>query len=135
MKRLIIFACCYLLAGCTTVGPVQKRAAQIRIPEVDFRNAPLADVIIFLVDQVNRPAPPRGSIGLIQAPDPNAKQRTRTQFPEFYDLCEDKTIQINVPYCSLLDLLAFVTSCAELDVEFRNDQLVVITKDGKVVMK
>ena len=114
---------------------MQKLAEQIRIPEADFRNVELADVIVFVVEEVNRPTPLRTSIGLIQEPDPNAEHTRRDQFPELYRLCQGKTISLNVQSCSLLDLIAFVTSCAELDAEFRNDRLVIVTKDGKVVMK
>ena len=135
MKRSITLLFCCFLAGCASVGPVQRRAELSRLPEADFRNADVADLIVFLVEHVNRPAPLRVSLGTIQEPDPREAQRRREQFPELYRLCEGKTISLHVKNASLLDILEFAASCADLDVEFRSDQLVVVTMDGKVVMK
>lgn len=129
------FACCCLLTGCATVGPVQKRAEQIRLPEVEFLDGQVAEVIVFLVEQVNRPSPPPMSIGMVREQDPKEDERKRMQFPELYRLCEGKTITLNARYCPILGLLAFAASYAELHAEFRNDQLVIVTKDGNVVMK
>ncbi len=135
MNRLITSIFCILFTGCATVGPMQRRAEQIRIPVVDFRDAEVADLIVFLVEHVNRPSPPRVSISLIQERDPAEEERKKQQFADLYRLCEGMKISLNARYCSLLDLLTFVASCAELDAEFRNDELVIATKDGKVIMK
>ena len=135
MKRTITFLCLCTLTGCTTVGPVQKRAEQIRIPEVGFRDAAIADVIVFLVEEVNRPRPPPVSVGLIQQRDPGEETQRRQKFASLYRLCENKTINLNGRDWSLMQLVQFAANRADLRAEFRNDELVIVTKTGDVVMR
>ncbi|MDA3800163.1 MAG: hypothetical protein PF692_13925 [Kiritimatiellae bacterium] len=132
MKRVItiLFAC--LLAGCATVGPVQRRATQMRVAEVDFKNAPIVDVIVFGVEEINRPDYKPVSLALCSDQPSEDK---KSQYPELYSICGDKTITFNSHNISILDLIDSIASRAKLKIAFRNDQLVILTKDGKVVMK
>lgn len=135
MKKLFTFICFIFLVGCATIDPTQKCAKIIRIPEADFRDANIADLIIFLVESVNHPAPIRVSIGIIQKPNPTERKQKKKQFQELYNICKNKTISLNAKNCPVLHLLDFVASCVGLKTKFIDDQLVIVTKNDKVIAK
>jgi hypothetical protein len=143
MIRLIAIALVGLsIAGCRSVEPEAKRKMEaIQIPEIDFRRAEVADVIAFLVDSRREYDPVRDKhrIRLSLILDPTEQKREDAIYHRKYsrlkEYCDGKTITLNLRYCTLLNLLDFVTRYAGVEYEFKGEQIVIMAPDGEVLVK
>jgi len=102
---------------------------------IDIRDGELADAIVGLVDELNRPAPFPPHLAFVQEPDPRQAERKKKELSELYRLCAGKKVTLVVDGGSYLRLVKFLASCADLEVELHHTQVVVTTKSGEVVMK
>jgi hypothetical protein len=57
------------------------------------------------------------------------------KYSRLKEYCAGKTITLNLRYCSLLNLLDFVTRHAGVEYEFRGDRIVIMAPDGEVLVK
>jgi len=142
MIRVIAIAIfCLSVQGCRTAQPELKQKMQaIRIPEIDFRQAEVADVIAFLADASRDFEPKAGiPIRLSLVSDLSEHQHVDAERDRRYSrlkqLCVDKKITLIVRDCSLLNLLDFVTRYAGVLYEFRDNRLLIKTEGGDILVE
>lgn len=114
-----------LLAGCRTPQHAMRTKLEaIVIPEIDFRQTNVANVIAFCVDPFLKYEPtrlyPRVRFSSIPSTEEHKHEREvhEKRFRKLNDFCKGKSITLNLTDCSLADLLDFITSYAGVEYRF-----------------
>lgn len=142
MRLIAILLLCLSVQACRTVEPELKRKMDaIQIPEIDFRQAEVSDVIAFLLEASRDYAPTQDQsrIRLSHVLYPLEQRRQDAEHDRKYSRleqhCGGKTITLNLRYCSLLNLLDFVTRYAGVEYELKGNRIIIKTADGNVLVE
>ena len=142
MRLIAILMLCLSVQACRTVEPELKRKMEaIQIPEIDFRQAKVSDVIAFLVEtsRDHDPTHVKSGIRLSLVLDPSEQKREDAEHDRKYSRleqqCAGKTITLNLRCCSLLNLLDVVTRYAGVEYELKGNRIIIKTTDGNVLVE
>lgn len=120
---------------------LKQKMTSIIIPEVDFRQADVADVIAFILEPLREPthnddkSSIRTSLVLDLSKLKQEDWKYDSKYSKLKQHCAGKTITLNLRYCSLLNLLDFVIhNYTDLEYEFKGDNIIFRTHDGIVLM-
>jgi hypothetical protein len=142
MRTIVILLLCLSVQACRTVEPELKRKMEaIQIPEIDFRQAKVSDVIAFLVETSHDYDPthddPRIRLSLVLDPSEQKREdeERERKYARLQQHCAGKTITLNLRYCSLLNLLDFVTRYAGVEYELKENRIIIKTADGNILVE
>ena len=118
----------------TDDASLKDRLTNIIIPRVEFRDANITDVLYFLFDATIAASPDRKPDIHLSRMIANNTQQAIHNGP--MDAARPgkptpPTITLNRERISLYDLITEVTEMADLDFEFEDGQLILLTKDGR----
>ena len=132
-----LLAFCCLVYGCTSMQkPHSPDFSKITMPEVEFKDALLADVLDFLIGYMadtDPKVPYRPSIIVDWAKAEKEAAAHDKKLHKLRDYCGGKTITLQIKECTVLDLLDFISRLAEVDYELTGCRLILKSKSGEVL--
>ena len=130
---ILMMLATHALAQTNQATTVEQRLRQIVIPEIEFRDANLLDVIDFLVDAIKPPelkAPIRLSIVLNAT---NQTEQAQAPDPRVELIRDIPPLTLTMTNVSMLDAIRQITTKTGLTYEVTTNSVLIKTKDGQVL--
>lgn len=111
------------------------------IPEIDFRNAQVSQVIEFLVEQMIpfdpvriKPQYHRGPSHIYKPGEIIRDPELERRYAKLHKYCGEGIISLHLQHCNATALMDLVTRSANVEYRFKGNQVIILAPDGEVLV-